>query len=305
MFLDKKQACLEYQSSNYVKQMKPGEIQVRTKNQIPLSSVDIMRDSMINNYCNSVDDFSEDEKRCLNWFVSYVEFMMNQSYQKLKPSVWKFIKLRHQLDWELPYTLNDCIVIPEKMIVGMMKAHATNNTDMVTYYANTITHEAVHLHQKRNPQFYNSMFKQFWGFQQVHPDKIKFKKEYLRNWITNPDGMKVEWIFSVKKNNNVEWYVPLLTIDSNDSTKHAGVLVQLKEVMDKTGRSVFLTVGHTNIANIPEYVRKFYGHDVQLYHPNEISAHILADYVIKKKMNIDNTGDSYRFYHYVSGYLQN
>jgi hypothetical protein len=80
--------------------------------------------------------------------------------------------------------------------------------------------------------------------------------------ITNPDGHNYQW--SVIINGQIYWPIAVSNQSSNGHPK--GVLIGEGGLFD--------------LDKVHQYVNRFHGLGSQLYHPNEIYAHLVAKYMV-------------------------
>ena len=125
---------------------------------------------------------------------------------------------------------------------------------------NTLIHERIHILQKRYSYDFDKLYIKHWGFYHDVVDVPKTIRSIIR---TNPDGMDLSWTWSggirvfcvfkpigPAKINNVE-----IIYANNDN---------------RLGYVKFL----------PNFM-KFFGFNVNYYHPHEISAEIIAQLITK------------------------
>ena len=127
-------------------------------------------------------------------------------------------------------------------------------------------------------------------------------EDKMFNVLTNPDGYNYNWIIPIfnHETNRNHLFMPLLSRDLNNKPK--GILVEV----DQVGPHKYRVSNHwSNIHDIKRYVYKFYGLTKQLYHPNEIMAHLLANYVVLDHIftNTMDTFDYFKFYRFLNKYF--
>ena len=252
-------------------------------------------------YRDNLLPFSSKEIEVLSWFSKMVTNIMKERADRMLPKYWKFIKIRAQPDWAFPYTMGDAIVLPELKIREMVYAYCQKVPDLIVSGFRTIFHEAVHLHQKDNPILYQKIYHDAWGFKCVNPEDIQYLLLYKKYWVTNPDGMRINFIMPIVQsgtNGRTDWFLPLIILNPKDPKKTIAILIQLAEVWDKKSNSYkyYTTKNWRTICSLREYNEKFYGINRQLYHPNEIMANLMTDYVVTYKVWTDPAFNSVKFY---------
>jgi len=162
--------------------------------------------------------------------------------------IWKFIKLDHRLEWGYPQTINDCIVISNRLLQKI------NSREVIA----TLVHEQIHVQQRRYPDWFRKLYHS-WGFRQT--SSIRIPQEIHDELLTNPDGMSRNWIIYIDS----KWYLPLA------KANHQLVLGQLEH---HGGKFTLIGLSEDQLL-IKKYLSLLPVHR-QAYHPNEISAHYLT-----------------------------
>jgi hypothetical protein len=162
----------------------------------------------------------------------------------------EFVLLDSGVYWDFPFTWGNSMIMMTRKIFEKSSS----------LIKKILAHEWVHLEQRRYPEKYEKFYQ-----------TLGFKKQYI-NWssygiwlLPNPDADKYEWIW---KSPNGSIYAPAALLES--SCRFRTVLFELKE-----GKIVRI---HP-VEDIPAYYWRF-GTTQQLYHPNEISAHLVADLLV-------------------------
>lgn len=166
--------------------------------------------------------------------------VMNKVQQKLPVPAGRidFVLLDRGVYWDRPFTWGKTMIM---VTPTLLKGH-TNN-ELISIFI----HEWVHLDQRRNPIKYDRLYYNM-GFKRANIDF----KQYSNMLFSNPDATRYEWIwrgryvpFAVMKNCKCH----TLIMDS-----YTGKIHNVEDVLDYYGA---------------------FGHTRQLYHPNEIIAHII------------------------------
>ncbi len=199
---------------------------------------------ILSNYPEAIDNFTISEKKKLTSKV------LNLPHSPLLAGDWNFAKTRPELEFGMPFTLADVILLP--------------SLDKIGNLSRILVHEKIHVLERQ----FSSQFNQFL----IH--KLDFrlvKREGKLPFIpfSNPDGLQLDrasWIFY----NEMEgiWYCPFLTIDK-------------RGILNKLAVSVkFINNNTVKITNrVKEVVsllsKKFPSCPTHhLYHPYEIMAEL-------------------------------
>ena len=308
IILDKNTAKAEIDNTDYFDRMSSVEINYRVKSihsYYPmLSNIWNIRDL----YKSLILDFTQEEKNAIYYYHNIVDFQFKNKLPALYPDgrYIKYMKLSQNVDWNYPYTINRVVVIPQKLAKNMVDNLIIDrkqntvpslfvwnlvrpNFSAVNYIANIICHEWIHIAQRY--AYYTSLgskldeiYQQSWGFVRELPPAGLYKKYDINPlYITNPDAENGEWSIYIK----AKKYYPILTLDRKTKMPDGMLL-------DKSNMH---TYDYTK-----EYINKFYGLQHQLYHPAEIFAHLVANYIINNKTGI-TTWNATNFFYRLNSFI--
>jgi len=188
----------------------------------------------------------------LTWSVGETDMITNvikqadrycHDFIALRSIPWKLVKWNPKLEWGMPFTLHDTIFIP------------TSHLNKPPFeLMRTLIHEKIHIDQRQRQSNYSTLYETSLGWQYV-PDMV-FPPQIYSQMIHNPDGMDRRWIF---RPDNI---VMLLTMSGQSVQETFYHWPDFKRI-------------HTGSIGL----RRIYGTDDHLYHPNEMTAHILANWI--------------------------
>lgn len=185
----------------------------------------------------------------------------------------EFILLEKGVYWDFPFTYGEsAIAFTPKLLEGSHQ-----------HILNVLAHEWVHLDQRRSPEKYEQYYRTL-GFRKAQINFGVFEPYLLRN----PDADRYEWIW--KDSGKV--YAPVATVTN---CRFNSLLLEIKQA-DLTVDPREVIVHMTT--DVPAYAKRF-GTKRQLYHPNEITAHIIADFLVKRVKHVPIDYDA------VTGLLMN
>ncbi len=333
-FLTVEKSSEEYIKTDYFYQMNYIELIYRMDSlNLPRNINDncsMLRKKLAYYYTSLVTDFNEYEKNIIKFYFERLFDILSKKSPELIPKKKKIhlIKLNEGVDWNYPYTINHSIVLPMVFIKSLIDHYhqyedqinqtsvkvwnlITPMPDLINQKILVLCHELIHILQRNkdiypnHTNIFNFIYTEIWGFIKINKSLIEFphqKKDNFLNVITNPDGYNYEWIIPVynHETNYDHMFLPLLSRNLNN--KPIGIMIELKTLVNNK----YLITKHWNdIDKIKRYTNKFYGLKNQLYHPNEISAHLISNYVILNHIYSDteNTIDYYKFYKFINSYL--
>lgn len=212
----------------------------------------------------SLDDYNQSFK---NLTIAEKQIMMkliknNDIYKYLK----KYnVKLAcSDIEDSLPHTLKNVIILPASFF----------NLFRISDYTKTSTlfHELCHVLQRKKEKDYEKLYNK-WGFKKVH--NLIDENNVLKKNRTNPDGLKLNWVWRNKYIIFAEFY--------NDSPH------SLRDVSH-----VYYVIKNNKITNEKGYLKdleefnNFFGYILNNYHPNEICANYFEFFFLNN--NFDSPG---------------
>lgn len=291
IILDKNLSSIEFNKTNYFNDMTDIELSYRIK------SIHTFYPEMsfINNirtlYSNLTDDFTNEEISAIKYFHTLISYSFKHKLPKLCPNTDEigYIKLKENIDWNFPYTINHCVVLPISFLKticssfsSIMPVKSSNvwnlvrpNYKTINKIACTICHEWIHISQRyKLKNEFNEIYTKIWGFSPFNYNHIL--KKSSKCFITNPDGKNGDWSVILQ---GLRLF-PILVLD-NTTNKPIGGL--------------YNPINDTIYSYTSGYIQNFGGLTDQLYHPNEIFANLVSQYIIYGNMFISNWNTS-QFY---------
>lgn len=170
--------------------------------------------------------------------------LMQRADQLLHGQVHKveFVIMKSGVYWDFPFTWGTTIIALTERFFQRSKDEMLK----------VLIHEWVHLDQRRHPVQYERYYNHL-GFRKANIDFGPYKSYLLRN----PDADDYQWIWKGQ-------YAPFAII------RNCKFHVLLLDVTNGTVHKVH---------DVPSYYN-YFGTKRQLYHPNEIVAHLIAENVM-------------------------
>lgn len=188
-------------------------------------------------YCRAARDFKPREKARINAII--------QSTEELRGLTWKFVKMADYMDFHLPYTVEDVVVLPEDSM-----------THDRTVLATTLLHESQHIMQRANQAKFDRYYIEHWGYKQ--PKRLLIPERIRKDLVTNPDGLDINWVRNI---NGTYWWTALVLEEGNP----AALAFRCKQI----GPSTFRVIGSSHpFASL----KRYYFGETDAYHPNELYA---------------------------------
>jgi hypothetical protein len=269
-FISKEESCYIFQKNHkqYFSKMEYKESKIRgcIKN---FNDFHKKIDKCRNHYCNNTMNFNNSEKKNLIFSINIINDIYKKHFPKMLDLPWKFIKVSNNVEGGMPHTINDYIVLPQNFLKYLETIINSNDqSSLIKFICTTIIHEQIHVFQKINYQIFKDLYQKYWNFE---PCNIKLKEKYIKYQRINPDGYD-DWCF-VDKKHSIYPFVKLKddSIHLND-VKTLAIPINNNKIDYKSIYDI----------NTNNYYNRFFCNVSQNYHPNEISAIILSDFIINK-----------------------
>jgi hypothetical protein len=322
-------ATAEFHKTTYLKSFSSEERDYRLKTQTQnQTQTGDSYSNLLNAYIKQLRDFTQDEHIALESYFNHI-LQRAPCLQSIKFGLIKIDSNPAELDWNFPYTINQSIVLPTGLLNTMCDAYVQlnripsflrpQNADFDQHMV-TLTHELIHIIQRNSGLYpeWNSllteMFQRIWGFRSLRNVTIEGLAPHMPFMVTNPDGANFQWAIQIPSPSdpkNSRWYLPILTHDvvPHSNGLPTGILVEIQWM---NSNRLKLIGGKWHVINqFPMYTSKFFGLTHQLYHPNEISAHLISEFLIKnqeyhpRQDQASANGDSFKFYTWLRQHIIN
>lgn len=220
-------------SINYLSQFNNSDIQARNLN-----------GNVEEAYANSLVVPTITQKNiCQNIVDTLLETVNQGKHRKFLKTPWNIVLFRN-IENNFPHTHDDVILYP------LNKLENTENNQI------TFVHEKAHVFQKHNPEVFEDLYENYWGFKKINISK----KNIPFDIRANPDTPNLHWTFHdrvllVKYNPNPKSLNDVSYVAYNPETKETIELRKWKPFVDFFGQG-----------------------NINYYHPDEISATMISDY---------------------------
>lgn len=211
---------------------------------------------------NRISTFNSEQKTLLLFLMRKLENLL--APYSCSVGTIDFVLLEKGVYWDFPFTWG------KTMIMLTPKIFTKENNHILKI----IAHEWVHLQQRKTPAKFEQYYKQL-GFRKSKVDFGALSPYLLRN----PDADKYEWTWQSDDSGPI--YAPVALIHQ---CKFSSLLLEVVDPYAASYGDENQTILH-KIEDIEPYYSRF-GTKRQLYHPNEITAHLIADYLVGGKKYI-------------------
>jgi len=275
----------------YFSLLEPMEMTAKTGSPITGATVAEQRDECRRRYQAAVRVFTPDEQEALRWYVNRIVPLLADDYPLFARTPWSFVKVAPNVEGGLPHTRGPHIVLPEPAIQMLTEAKAKQDEWLaMIQFSELLLHEQCHVVQREHPDRFAAMYTQYWGFK--HVAGVQGCPWLTRHQIVNPDGVDVNWIFPLGRDQDTRWIWPRAVLADVDDPARASfadvriVAIELENVADGTYR-VRTDSDRRPVMQKLETVSHYAQHFTparNIEHPNEAAADLFARIVIAEKV---------------------
>jgi hypothetical protein len=239
-----------FPSKDTIKIIFDNSLYFKNLNKTDKTTRNLQKKTLMKTYYNSIVSISDRDKKIIQ---KTLESINNKVKNKYLNSIDWNIAVFKNIENNYPHTHGNTIFIPNNMI---------SNIDN---YKDTLLHEKVHVLQRKMPQLFDTLYISYW-----HMKKIQFNYKY--DTRSNPDASD-HWMFTYK-NVNIVFIAKYKKDATNISHVHyKGVYLDLNNIAFK----------EKELEQIPEFIDFFGLKKSNHYHPNELSAEMMASHYFNKE----------------------
>lgn len=186
-------------------------------------------------------------------------FLEAQQLQSLVGLPWFFLVSTNGLEKDMPFTLDDTIVMPQTYLAKWMDGKIDEPV-----FIQTLIHEKIHIFQRKNQAEFHRLYESIYPFASLYFDPLP-RKVYEQN-MTNPDSNGFWFQYKYQDNS----YLPFLTIQDGKPVERA------------------LRIGSTESIVLPNiFLGTKVNQATSRYHPNELFASQIAKEIMDGQIQDD------------------
>ena len=255
--------AFEYQVniSSYFNHMSAADLLARSTNDSPVTSAEHYK----NNYLAGFVKFSKDEKSKLEDIVSKANTVL-VNYPNFRDTEWKFAKISKDLEYGMPHTIGDMIVITSEFL-----------SKQEEYQVKTLIHEKVHVFQRIDNTATRELVR-LMGFKSLTPEERRnISNDTMERRRANPDIDNNIYKYDETNQVIVQLY----------NTLTPSSLIDSKAMMFNVNDDNTVVPATNIMLGIPDEVQ------CQLEHPFEIMACLIAECITNPKFVEEHDGNQY------------
>ena len=300
IFNNKYDSSITYTKNNQLHKYPEFDIHNLVRDRINVKS--FMRKELNKFYQKNTIEFTLEEQKNISEICLRCNSLLKNYLKKDKIPYWNFLKLKSGIDWDFPYTIGKSVVFTQYRLYKLLELYNTQNDDNMNITLTTFIHEYLHILQRLNQNIFNMFYKKYWKFHSV-PSIIKDNIDnnvWLQTYhISNPDGLNNEWC--IKEGNT--YYIPFLMLNPESIKEHKPILLVANKYGLKYENEDAKIPQYENLENNPLYNKYTFGIR-QSYHPNEIYANLVSEYIVNENdINAENRNMG-KFASYLLGKLK-
>jgi hypothetical protein len=241
------------------------------------------RDEVRRRFVDAVRPFTPEEERALVEMTEHLRGLLEPRYPLMAREPWQFVKFSPPLVGGFPHTRGPWIFLSDRVIDRFMQ-HWKNIRENKASIGGitTLVHEQMHVLERKYPERFKNLFTDVYGFRfgPIRPDPWIAARR-----IANPDAMRWEWVFPVKREGKEEFYAPQMMLRDGPEVPRMGADFQLVCVRVEPEGDGFRTVRTDGrpivvpLGEVPEYAKAM-PLPAGMDHPNELTAYLFEAVLI-------------------------
>jgi hypothetical protein len=226
-------------------------------------------------------DFTDEEREMLTRYVARVDSAIHAELPALNRLPWRFAVIADSSDFGIP--ASDKYIVLTTGLLKEMQEWMKNQTSMLFVGMEILIHEKVGLLQQSRASTFEKFYSEAWGFRKIPALSIDRLMQASGIFLTRfPPN---EWVIKFTPSDK-EYIMPALLL--RDAGKGGGGTVQrVAVVIDSTSKGFFprkskkTPLEYKDLRAATHYRKKFPLSEYD-YHPAELSADLLAKYIVMK-----------------------
>lgn len=275
-------AILDDRLEPFFNRLQTLEMSGGTGRQIVGDTLTVQRTVYRKRYRAAVRDFSEEEKVAVCWVVEGVRPLLEEQFPLFAQMPWSFLKTDGSVVGGMPHTRDRHIIFSQGVVSSIVRAHKRDRRQGLTpAFSSLFVHEQMHVFQRTHPGFFDSLYKDVWGF--VHARAVESNAYLDKYQMLNPDGTDLRWIFRSERDGEALWLLPLLMLrEGAELNISFGQMRMVVVEMEESGWSRFRPKTNAEgmplmaeLLKTPEYTERFEP-SKYIYHPHEACADLFT-----------------------------
>ena len=241
----------------------------------------------VSSFCNHLVDWTPEEKREFNQRIhSLISTCWSWRRLLVEGPTWNFILANDELESGMPHTIHTAIVLPRWLVRTILFETSEPEAKRTAY--ETILHERIHVLQKVKPTEFMKLYKQ-WGWSPI--DKGSPLDLAIDTWENqgsyptryNPDTPKRWKCVKTLQDGTIMIWIPYVRMGAGGMRDARYMLANLRM---RHGDTTFpLSKVKWYSLDSVEWYTHFFGKASHVYHPDESSAVLIAELIVRDTEN--------------------
>jgi hypothetical protein len=283
-----KAAIADESLDSYFGQLQPMEMSAKTGSPITGQTLGEQRVQCRERYQAQVRQFTDDEKEVFRGCIEKLYPVLKEKFPLFAETPWSFLKVSNKIEGGLPHTQGRHIVLCEGVCGRFASRYKTAPDRTVSSFAGLLIHEQMHVFQRMNPEMFDALYTEMWGF--IKAEEIASCPWLEKHHLVNPDGPDCCWVFPIDQGPDTSYISPLVVFAEGEGLKRMPNdfrLIAVELVRSDGHFSPKLGADgkpmYRNLHEVQEYCKMFPSTG-NIYHPNEACASVfttlaMADFV--------------------------
>lgn len=277
-------AILDESIEPYFTQLQLREIETLTAVKLDTGSLSDAQSEARKRFSEGMLSFSKEERDALTWASLQLADKLKWRFPLFADQPWRYLKSANHLCGGWSYTRGKYIVLSQRTLDRIVKQRG--EPDALAKIAPLLIHEQTHVVQRLHPNVFLPLYRD--TFDLIRGEVIPHPW-ITTNQISNPDGIRNEWIIALPSSSNPERYFWRRTIlKETDGVPKMGrsfkeVVVELRrkgaqfEIVQQDGKPK-LIAQEDSVSIWDDRLPAKHGVD----HPNEMAAYMFQNLVLNE-----------------------
>jgi len=232
-------------------------------------------------FAAAVRDFTDEEKELLTQYVELIDSVINAEFKALGNLPWSFVVITDTTDFGVPSSGKHIILT--KGLLREMQEWMEKQSSMLFVGMEILVYEKARLLQAARPELFERFYREAWGFRKINV--LSMDRQMRDNGLFFTRVPPNEWVIKMSPKDK-EYILPALLL--RDAGKgEGGTVLRVAVTIDSTSKGFFprkskrLPIDYKDLRFISQYRKKFPLSEYD-YHPAELSADLLAKFLVMK-----------------------
>ncbi|WP_374362344.1 hypothetical protein [Pseudoduganella danionis] len=280
---DGKKVLTEGPEKSYFDTLQLGELRAKSRLALQASAPEQARALARAKFADDVQAYSAEEQAMLREVLARLAPRIQRDAPLLARTPFCFIKTGTNVEAGIPHTRGACIVLAPTELDGMLRMYRWGWTTILDQMAAPLLiHEQVHVLQRAYPERFVSLYTEMLGFR--HLDTLPDHPWLIEHRMSNPDAPDLRWIYKLNTAGKEQWIRADLMLrelvrpNMADDTRPVAI-----ELIERNGTFMVAQDGKgqprmRDLNSVSEY-KDLFPNRTENYHPNEISADLIAGWI--------------------------